>query len=243
MPGRFSVKIDAEYMGDLVALLDGMDKQARFAAATALTRSAKAAQKEIQEEMKRVWDRPTPWTLKATRVRPATKKNLTAEVLLKDEAFKGRPADKQLHHQVYGGKRELKQSERLLVSAGYLKRGEILVPAAGAKLNKYGNMSRGQMQQILSGLRAQHDQYQNATSTSRGNTRGYFWSSGSRRAGHLPRGVWLRRARGIIPVMLAVRSPSYSVTLDFYRVAEDTAADAFDEEFAKAMDQALATAR
>ncbi|MDF5999583.1 hypothetical protein P4050_14390 [Pseudomonas aeruginosa] len=47
-----------------------------------------------------------------------------------------------------------KASERNLRARGILPAGMFVVPAEGARLDQYGNMSRGQMIQILSGLGA-----------------------------------------------------------------------------------------
>ena len=52
------------------------------------------------------------------------------------------------------GPRVDKASERNLRARGILPAGMFVVPAEGARLDQYGNMSRGQMIQILSGLGA-----------------------------------------------------------------------------------------
>ena len=81
------------------------------------------------DEMPRVFDRPTPFTLRAVGYRPATKANLTAEVFI-------RQAQAQyLDLQIKGG------IERP-------KRRALLKPV-GLPLNVYGNMTRGAIKRLL----------------------------------------------------------------------------------------------
>ena len=60
-------------------------RQVPFATALALTKTAKFVQQKIREEMPRVFDRPTRYTLNSTWVRAATKARLWAEVKIKDD--------------------------------------------------------------------------------------------------------------------------------------------------------------
>ena len=56
--------------------------------------------------------------------------------------------------QVAGGRRSLKSAEKMLAAKNYLPGGMVTVPGAGAKLDAYGNMSRGQLVQLISALLA-----------------------------------------------------------------------------------------
>lgn len=248
---------------------DTRRRQLPFALSLAINRVAKSIADEERAEMRRIFDRPTPYTIGALRVAAATKQSPTARVWFKDETSKGTPADRFLLPQVEGGARSHKRFERALQRIGILAANEYAVPAAGAKLDAYGNMSRGQIVQILSYLRAFGEQgYRaNSTETTRAklakgtrSRRGieYFVSRGrgtwfGRRAWkfgrmqNLPRGVYVRTPFGfgqaIKPVLLFVSKAQYHKRFDFYGVAERTTDRDFERELRRAVDEALASAR
>lgn len=149
------IKVDVDATGAIRALA-GQARQVRFAAAVALTRTAQRAEKAVIAEMPRAFDRPTPYTLRATRIVPATRENLTAQVWLKGR--RGDPASRDTQHlfvQVFGGGRGAKALEtRLRRIAGGLRSNEFLVPATGAPLDAFGNVSAGVVRSILSQLGA-----------------------------------------------------------------------------------------
>lgn len=129
-------------------------KQAQFAMAVALSRTAVEVKEAEYQELKRSLDRPTPYTLRSLYVRPATRSRLEAKVWLKDDsAGSGTPAVRYLLPQIEGGTRSLKSFEKALQAAGYMRRGDKAVPGRFARLDQYGNVSFGQIIQILSQLR------------------------------------------------------------------------------------------
>ena len=155
--------------------------------------------------MRRVFDRSTAWTLNSLYVKGATKQSLTARVWFKDY-------DDPRHYllpQVYGGSRPQKRLEVLLTRLGVMRADERAVPAAGARLDAYGNMGRGQVQQIISQLKGFYlaGASQNASNSKRSRAKraaeSYFASTGkgthplgtgawirARHQQHLARGVW-----------------------------------------------------
>jgi len=258
------------YQTDLPAAADFMDKAARqvpYATALALNRTAAAVSEAITEKIRFVFDRPTPYTQSAVRVVRARKENLTARVYFKDASAKGIPADRYLWPQVFGGDRGLKRSEKALARVG-LPTGSYLIPAAGAEMDAYGNMSRGQIVRLLSYLQAFGEQGYRANSTARSRARiakagkseqgyrringvVYFVSrgrgsmSGERRQ-TLPAGVWAKtgtHGSDVKPVLIAAKQVSYQPLLPFYETASQVAGERFDAEFSTALDVALATAR
>lgn len=247
---KFDVRGDVS--GIVEHLTSTAKRQVPYATARALTRAAQFAGKKLGEEIGRSFDRPTPYTLKATFVRPATKSNLTAEVKIKDEAIKSLPPIAWLGAEIYGGKRALKASERLLQRAGKMPPGQYLVPTRNAPLDQYGNVSRGQMQRILSDVRAQRDPTANRGKTKRRKGQAlpqrYFstWPV-SKRTAHLKPGIWLSTTAfggsAARPVFLFASSPRYRVRLQFEKVVDGAARSRFPLEFALAMREALATAR
>lgn len=111
-------------------------------------------------------------------------------------------------------------------------------------MDRYGNISRGQIQQMLAGLGASRDPYQNSTPRSRKrNTQPsqYFAVSAP---GRLKPGIYQRTGRGSIkPIVMFVKQPMYRPRLRFYEVAEQTAKAVWPAEFNKSLAIALATAR
>lgn len=114
----------------------------------------------------RVFDRPVPLTSRAAQYRKATGAKLFAEVYLRDEAVGGTPPAKYLLAQVDGGQRRKKGFEILLQQKGVMPPGMFAIAGEGAKLNRYGNVSAGQVSKILTQLGARQDKYQNATEAS-----------------------------------------------------------------------------
>lgn len=140
--------------------LQGLRKdQVPFATAYALTQTAKDAQSNIIKEMQRAFDRPKPYTLNGTYVKPATKRNLVALVKLKDgylgdageQSKKGTP-DKYLAAQVKGGARRPTGFERLLISQGMMPPGYYAVPTNFAPKDAFGNVPSGFYTRVMSQL-------------------------------------------------------------------------------------------
>lgn len=180
------------------------------AAAAALNETAFDGRKAAQEEMKSAFDRPTRWTLNAPWVVRARSFRLQSEVNLQGKAFKSTDAHAYLDPQIHGGPRPPKRSEKLLRARGILPPGMFTVPGAGARIDSHGNMSRGQIQQILAQVRAHFDPYQR---TPRGRSTEYFHAilGGTN-------GIWRRKAGGVVPVLVFVRQPQYRPRFRFYDV-------------------------
>ncbi|WP_225024391.1 hypothetical protein [Pseudomonas aeruginosa] len=201
--------------------------------ADALNHTANQANQALVGEIDQVFDRPTPFTRNAIRILHATSRRLEAALWVKDEkdhASKGQAPEDWVAPQVFGGPRVDKASERNLRARGILPAGMFVVPAEGARLDQYGNMSRGQMIQILSGLGAleyragfKGNATQSARSLARGHQLAYFVMHRGRR----PIGIAERRGRMLTMVLAFVRQPQYRVRFQFHevvrRVAEDDA--------------------
>jgi hypothetical protein len=224
--------------------LDWLIEQRRKAVAVALTRTAVDVRDAERAEIASAFDRPTPYTLNSLRLRPATEDKLVAEVFLKDDASgSGTPADKYLLPQIEGGKRSLKSFERQLQQIGAMPSGWHAVPGRFARLDAYGNVSYGQIIQILSQLRSTPTAgYTRAISMDPKKKR-----AAQRRAGGqyfaLPKGrgrllpgiyqardtAWGRAAPR--PVFIFVRSSTYRALFRFQEVAEAVAMSQFPKHF------------
>lgn len=224
-------------------------RQLPFAMALAATRTAQAVQSTLLDEMAKVFDRPTPTTLRSLYLKRATKTNLVARVWFKDAFTSGIPADRYLQPEVFGGARRPKRMETALRARGLLAADEWAIPTRDAQ-NQFGNLPGALANRILSGLGAAEtvSGYQaNATSSRRskkkGNAKRFFVAKIGK-----ANGVWERKAfghgAGIRPLILFVRRPPvYRQRLDFFGIAEKVVADRYMGEFSAAIDQAIATAK
>ena len=131
-----------------------LGRQVQFAQVVALTRTAQDVRVAEQREVDDSFDRPTPYTRNAFYVKPATREMPEAVVGIKDDGGAQRGAVRWLDVQVRGGGRPLKGFERALRSLGVMDGTQFVVPGSAARLDAYGNISRGQIIQILSQLRA-----------------------------------------------------------------------------------------
>lgn len=138
------------------ALILGLARDLDERTADAINRTAHGARKALVEEMRRVFDRPTDWTLNSVRIQAASRTRLQAFVWLKDEMSStkaGIPATKFLRAEIDGGARRIKRFELALQSHGYMPEGWVAVPGKFARLDAWGHISVGQIIQILSQLR------------------------------------------------------------------------------------------
>lgn len=225
--------------------LDRLEReQLPFAAALALTTTAQDVKEALTEEMRTVFDRPTRFTLNSLFVEPATKDRMKARVWMKDriQDSGGRPATEWLAPQIYGGGRNQKAAEKRLNAKGVLPDGKYIMPGKGLKLDAHGNISRGTLNKILSGLGAQFDRYANSTTSRRsvGNLNRYFvMKKGSR-----PIGIAERTGKGKSGMRLVIAfgsRPQYSKRFDFFEVAKRVAEDRLPIRFELALARALGT--
>lgn len=228
--------------------LKKMERQIPFATALALTKTAQLSKAAIERQMPSVFDRPTPWTLNSLRLTPAKKTKLEAKVSLKDEAVKSAPPSRWLTPQIEGGARADKASERNLRRKGLLPSGRYIAPGRGAELDPYGNISRGQIVKMLSGVGGFEEVGYNANATDsrrskkKGNAKRYFIM----RRGKTPIGIAERfgSAVGDVRMVLAfVSRPSYKKRLRFYEIGQQVADANFQAEFDKALARAMRSAR
>lgn len=234
------------------AILSNMEKQSRFGIAKAITKTAKDVERELKREMAAKTDRPTAYFLRSTFVQPATRDKLLARVGIKDQAFsKNRLSSAQMFgHHFEGGGRATKALELHLRRAGLLGAGEFVAPGAGARLDSYGNMSRGQVQQILSQLRigADPSAFKSNSRRSRLNAQRagrIFWARGNARDGHLKRGAYidLGGAIGIRPLLMVIRTPAYRRRFDLPNIAATTITKTWDENLSSSLIDAFNSAK
>lgn len=271
MPGALSLE---RHVSDFISLsakrsgrLDAAAAQVRdiparvipYAANGALNIIGKRGRDDIKAEMPRVFDRPNSWTVNSIRVKESTRETLTVRISVKDDAPNNgtRPEDYLLPN-VFGGGRKEKRFERNLRYAGILREGWRAMPGEGAKLDAFGNLPRGEIQRILTALKASFDPYQNRSTSARSRRNAknapYFVGGLDRIAmsGGEPRvlrssiapGIYRRDGRGVKPVLIFVRKPpQYRIRLPFERLLEERADADFATEFARIANDILSRPR
>lgn len=230
--------------------------QLPFACMQAANATAYGIRQKWADVMPRVFDRPTPLTRRAVVYQKATRKRLWAIVKIRDEAFKGNAPAKYLLAQVFGGERHDKAFENRLQAAGILPSDKQATPGKGAQLDGFGNISGGQMNQILSQLGARFDPLQNETATSRGRRqrreakkgtrRGDYFAVKQKRGGLRP-GVYQRVRTGFgsaVRIILAfVRPARYRPRYHIFQLAERLYPRLYAFHFDNELRKALETAR
>lgn len=245
--------IKLEGMDKLEAKLRGMQKQIPFATSLAINNIARGVESEIRRAIGgSAFDRVKPQTVRATYVKRSTKQNLVAEIGLKNRQM-GIPASEYLHATIRGGSRGRKRSEIMLQQAGILPAGMFAVPGAGATLDAYGNMSRGQIVSILSYFRTfgnttLNSKRMNMTDRSRAlrsrKKTDYFVVPVADRALKLYPGIWQRtESNDIKPLLLFVSRVQYRAILDFYGISQRYVTNNWKAEWALARERSFATAR
>jgi len=134
------------------------EKQFQTAILRTLNDVAFTAKKDLERYADSVFASPTPLTRNPALVKKAelTPTGAVARVKLKDKmdmATKGSGPAEYLRAQITGGKRRDKRSEALLQIKGYLPTGYQAAPT-DAYQNRYGNISLGLIQKILSDLQS-----------------------------------------------------------------------------------------
>jgi hypothetical protein len=218
--------------------------QLPFATASALTKTAKLVQTATVAEMRKVFDRPTPFTLASTMVKPATKTNLVAQLILKNVNQKGAPPSVWLEPNIDGGERQAKRSEMLLRQYGMLPNDMFYVPGLGADLNRYGNISAGQLIKVMSALQAFPQGGYLANKSARLGARANKETDnifvGKPAGGYLPLGVYQRMPDGKLKsILIFVKRPHYGKILPFYELAREVFGSNFQAEFNVALRNAL----
>jgi hypothetical protein len=247
---KISVKDDFDLLKKKLTTLE--KKQLPFAYSRALTWVAQDVKIEEYATMNRVFKYPTTyvvpkkWSDPKTKagslfLQPAKKKDPTPEafVKVKDLSLGNvTPAIKFIDPNIHGGMRSHKGFEKNLIRKGLLRGSDYLAPARDAKLNRFGNISKGKINQILSSLQAQRDSSANSPSSS-SNRQRYFmmYKNGQ------PTGIWERSGKkSIKKVFNVIRQPYYRKILPFYRVGMRVVKNSFSAYFRVSMNRAIKTA-
>ena len=234
--------LSAQITSDIAAAekaLGRMKRQVPFAAAMALTKTAKKVEQVEKAEMQQVFNNPTRYTLNAQFVKPATKRNLESIVWLKGSDRKRSRHYLQPH--VDGGDRANTGFEMLLIKRGIMASGYKAIPGQAMKKSSRGGITRGTYQKVLAQLGAFQDPMQNSTGSTRSTgkrkplsffvVRGNFY------------GIMAREGKRIYPAFIFVKSTRYSKRFNFHKVAAKVSAKYWPTAFNRAISKAIKTAR
>lgn len=241
------------------AALQKAASQVPFALSEAINRSAELARDDVQARMRQVFDRPTPWVLNSVRVAYARKTDLKAGIAYKNDWHSDGRSNTMVAPHVLGGHREFKAMEVRLMRAGLIPMGWNAVPGAAAKLDAFGNMSKGQITQMLNVLGTYTEAGYNKANAAtvkrlgKGNVKkniyGFvYWVNkvGSLKGKHLQPGVYQRVktafGTSLKPVLIFVKQANYKQRLDFFGGVQKTFEDAFPAQFDTAFDAAVRSA-
>jgi hypothetical protein len=228
------IKVEMKGLDKTIAHIAGMGKQVRFAAAAALTRTAKAVKDAMPAALDSDLDRPTPFTKRGMFIKPARRDDLTAVV-----GFMDRQAS-YLKYQIAGG-------TRTPTARGIKLPGNI-------ELNSFGNIPKGTIDKLKAA--AKNGSLSSAISKRLGvgNRRKgaapiqlFYGKPTGRGWEKAPMGIW-RRMPGtpgkLIPVIVFEDTPArYKPRFDFQRRAEEIVRREWDRQFARAFDEAMRSAR
>lgn len=245
----FISTVDARVLFDRANELE--KKQFPFVLAQTLNDAGFAVRDAWRDEMPKVFQNPTAWTLNAVLIRKATKQDPAVEVFLRNEIGDAIPPAYYLQFQVRGGARRPKRFEKLLRAAGLLGADEYAVPARGLQLDPFGNIPSGTLSAVLSDVQALNDEADRSTVESRRrrsrrkdiSKRAVYFANKAQR-GKLPRGIYRRTRTGfggsLEGVLMFVRQPQYRSIYDVFAIANRVFASTFARRFQDNLNFAVA---
>lgn len=224
------------------SLSDMASKQVPFAAALAITKTAKSVEARLQSDMAGAFKSPSPYVKRATFTQIANKRDLTATVGIKDMKPAGGTSPSLLLKEHFtGGIRGRKPFEKAIETIGGLPHGWRAIPGEGITLDSYGNPSRKEIGEMLGSLRSKMQVFKG-----RGKRLiliGYFIVPVGATT-HLYPGIYKRMAhQSIKPLFIFVKSAAYKKVIDFERSANEIVAREFNPNFDSAFTDAMRTAK
>lgn len=212
-------------------------EQLPFALSVATNRTMSGCHTALVKEIRDVFHRPTPAVQRGVRWTATTKRNLSGKVYLSTGggAYGGLDASAILAPHVTGEDRIVKASEIRLRRTGWMGQGQWLVPGAGVKLDRYGNITGPLMRQILAALAAFREGGYNKQRGAVGKIYGIPFVGVFKRTGK----------NSSVPLLhFTYKKPRYTAgKFDFYFVVQNYFKDHFSENFRRAWAGALRTAR
>ena len=218
---------------------DVVREQMPFALKNALNDTAEAASEAVKRQIDGVFDQATPFTRNAFKIGYAKKDSLLAVLEQKED-------NRRRHYlpvEEAGGARPQTGFENLLNSKFYNVK--FVLPGDNHRMDKYGNWSGAQRNQVLSALGAQRDPTANTTAASAKRNKGkrlnYFVPTPNIKTP----GIYSRDAAGNLGVVAIFTDsvPTYSPRLAFYETVAADVLMKFGPNFERRFAEATETAR
>jgi len=229
--------------------------QVPFATSVAINNVAKRARADLKFEMRKVFDRPVPYTQNSIYIKSSTKDDLYAEVGLKEFAGKGNAAADYLLPQIQGGPAYAHRFQKALRQKGILAPNEYARPTQSdfLRFNQYGNVTPGQYSQILYGLSAFRDSssftYRKNAKRKRAPKITAVSKSmpGKHAQRYLAPGIYLQTEKAIENGESALfwigKTPNLRAIFKYQDVGAKSIRANWNQEFGKALAKAIATAK
>lgn len=239
---------------------DIVKRQLPFALSKALNDTAKIIVKGLKDEMLKIFDNPTPYTVNSVSFKKrATKEDLNVKIIIKDFTGKGTAPVKYLAPEIEGGSRRSRSSEIQLREKGLLKDDWYWVPGKGIILNQYGNITGAQIVRIMSALQAFREvgYFANQTAQSLKRNKGAMKNlivikDFNNRSKLLPGVYQLTKPvktksgtsyKELKPILIFIKKPTYKKRFDFFGVGKSIFDKEFNNNFEQALQYALSTAK
>ncbi|MDD5212249.1 MAG: hypothetical protein PHV62_07525 [Sulfuricurvum sp.] len=254
------IKIESNVY-DISKFIDISSKQATFALSKTINDSLYSIKDDYIKSFETIFDKPNMRFLKtAFTIKKSTKTSLAGMIEVSPwDMGKGQTPEAVLLHHVIGGDRPLKKFEKAMIGSGFMGSNMIAVPAAGAKLDQYGNIKGSFSSMLISyfsayrkaGFEGNMKQSTRDKMAKIGRTKKqakkingvmYFMSNG----GKMAPGIWSKtgiHGSRVKPVILFVRTPNYKQRFDFYGIADKNIQTNFKDRYAKNFDFAMSTAK
>ncbi|KAF0102466.1 MAG: hypothetical protein FD187_2363 [bacterium] len=235
------IRIRIEGIGRTQRFLISAQKQARFAAGVALTKTARRLEMRLKAKVAAELPSSTPYSRNSTFSTAARRDKLQAVVGIRDrKPGRGTAPAVLLKEHFAGGVRGNKPMEVALAALGALPSGWRAVPGSGMPLDGYGNPRRTAVAEMLGSLKSGMQQYKGRGK--RMALTGYFAIRPGTRS-HLPPGVYWRKGRALKAMMVFVKGAGYRKVIDLPEMARGVMAKEFAGHFRAAYRQAVRTAR
>ncbi|WP_156929235.1 hypothetical protein [Marichromatium purpuratum] len=229
------------------AAIKGLERQLPYMLSRSVNDAAFKVRAAEQDEMRQVFDRPTPYVLRSVYVQKGRAQQPSAQVghvdAKRDALMRW---SETVRPHVIGGRRAEKGTESRLSRMGIMPAGWRVVPGPAMPLNAYGNPKPSEYARILSFLRAYTGRARRLNrSSTRPRARATFFAVevGSPQARGIRPGIYKRDGSGIHPMLYFVRGAEYRPQLNWVRVARKTVDDAFPAAFDRELTRELARQR
>ena len=178
-------------------------------------------------EMRRVFDRPRPYTVNALFGKYASRRGSLLKAGIAFREFSGRtgtPAYKYLMPHIKGGPRRLKRSEKALQSINSLPGGKLTVQGKNFQRDQYGDITGGQYTRMLAELgvsvNGMAGPAKQKSIREKGGRRFFAMPhKGGRRGDGNPMAIAERRGKEIVIMLVLTGEFTYKPRYDFYGLA------------------------